>query len=262
MIIENKTKRLLREGRLALGLALRHSRTVEIAQVASACGFDWLFIDCEHSAMTVDTAAQLSSASLGFGVTPIVRAPGIEHHHSTRALDNSAQGVVIPHVETAAEARTIAGFTRFPPLGHRSVGGPLAQTNFSNQPLADTMRLVNEETLVVAMIESPAGVDAAESIAAVPGIDVLFIGTNDLCAEMGIPGQFDHARVEDAYAKVIAACRKHGKFAGMGGVYAPALMQKFIAMGVQFILAGSELGFLMVGAKERAGALRALDPKR
>ena len=105
MIIENKTKRLLREGKLALGLALRHSRTVEIAQIAAVCGFDWLFIDCEHSAMTVDTAAQLSSASLGFGVTPIVRAPGIEHHHSTRALDNSAQGVVIPHVEARPRRR-------------------------------------------------------------------------------------------------------------------------------------------------------------
>lgn len=261
MIIQNRTKSLLREGRLALGLGLRHSRTVEIAQIANACGFDWIFIDCEHGAITVDTAAQLSSAALGFGVTPIVRVPGIEHHHSTRALDNSAQGVVIPHVETAEEAQAIAAYTRFAPLGHRSVGGPLAQTHFASLPLADTMRLVNEETLVVVMIESPAGVAACDAIAAVHGIDVLFIGTNDLCAEMGIPGQFDHPRVEDAYRRVIGACRKHGKYAGMGGVYTPALMRKFVAMGVQFILAGSELGFLMAGARERTGAMRALDPK-
>ena len=261
MIIQNRTKRLLREGRLAIGLGLRLSRGVEIAQIAAACGYDWLFIDCEHSATTVDTAAQLSCAALGFGITPIVRAPGIEHHHSTRALDNGAQGVVLPHIESAEQARTIAGFTRFPPLGHRSVGGPLPQTHFATQPLADTMRQVNEETLVIAMIESPAGLAACEEIAAVPGIDVLLIGTNDLCAEMGIPGQFDHPRVGEAYARVIGACRKHGKFVGMGGVYAPALMQKFIAMGVQFILGGSEVSFLMTAAKERAGVLRALDPK-
>jgi 2-keto-3-deoxy-L-rhamnonate aldolase RhmA len=242
-----------------LGLALRHSRTVEIAQIANACGFDWLFIDCEHSSMTVDTAAQISAASLGFGITPIVRAPSLEHHHSTRALDNSAQGIVIPHVENIVEAQKIADFTRFPPLGRRSVGGPLSQTNFSNQSLAETMRLVNDETLVIAMIESPAGVDASELIASVPGIDVLFIGTNDLCAEMGIPSQFDHPRVEDAYRKVISACRTHGKFAGMGGVYSPILMQKFIGMGIQFILAGSELGFLMTSAKERVSSLRELD---
>lgn len=260
MIIENKTKRLLQEGRLAIGLGVRLSRSVEIAQIAGACGFDWLFIDCEHSALTVDTAAQLSSAALGFGVTPIVRAPGIEHHHSTRALDNGAQGVVLPHVESAAEAEIITRFTHFPPLGNRSVGGPLAQTGFSSQPVADMMRFVNQETLVIAMIESASGVEACDAIAAVPGIDVLFIGTNDLCAELGIPGQFQHDKVDDAYRRVINACRRHGKFAGMGGVYTPSLMEKFIGMGVQFVLGGSELTFLMSGARERATALRALEP--
>ena len=97
---------------------------------------------------------------------------------------------------------------------------------------------------------------AADAIAAVKGVDVLLIGTNDLCAEMGIPGQFTHKKVEEAYATVIAAARKHHKFPGMGGVYDPPLMQKYIGMGMRFILAGSDLSFMMAGAATRAGVLR------
>lgn len=261
MIITNHTKKRMKDGGVALGLGLRHSRVVDIAPISAACGFDWLFIDCEHSAMTIETASQISVACLGFGITPIVRVPGYEHHHATRALDNSAQGIVFPHVDSADEAKMIADITHFPPVGHRSIGGPQPQTHYAALPVAQTMALVNEETLVVAMIESPQAVENSDAIAAVPGIDVLFIGTNDLCAEMGIPGQFGAPQVETAYAKVIAACRAHGKFAGMGGVYAPDLMRQYIQMGAQFVLAGTELSFLMTGAKERVGLIRGFEAK-
>jgi 2-keto-3-deoxy-L-rhamnonate aldolase RhmA len=261
MIIPNRTKRLMQDGGIALGLGLRHSRTVDIAQVGAACGFDWLFIDCEHSAMNIETAAQISVASLGFGITPVVRVPGFEHHHATRALDNGAQGIVFPHVDDGAQAEAIAGLTHFPPEGHRSIGGPQPQLNHAALPVAQTMALVNQETLVVAMIESAQGIAQSEAIAAVPGIDVLFIGTNDLCAELGIPGQFGDAKVEHAYASVVSACKRHGKFAGMGGVYSAELMQKYINMGVQFVLAGTELSFLMTGAKDRIGMIRGFTAK-
>jgi len=112
------------------------------------------------------------------------------------------------------------------------------------------------------MLETPAAIKNAESIAAVEGVDVLLIGTNDLCAEMGIHGQFGHADVEAAYAAVIAACRKHRKFPGMGGVYDQTLMQKYIRMGMQFILSGSDFSFLMAGASARAGFLRSVAPKK
>jgi 4-hydroxy-2-oxoheptanedioate aldolase len=258
-IVPNHTKQLLKAGKLALGLGVRTSRTVDIAQIAKTCGFDWLFIDCEHSALDLDTAAQIASASLAVGITPIVRAPGIEHHHSTRVLDNGAQGVVLPHVDTVEQAQRIASFTRFPPLGHRSVGGAMPQLRFATLPVADTIRLCNEETLVVAMIETPLAVENCEAMAAVPGIDVLLIGTNDLCAELGVPGKFDDPRVVAAYSRVIAACRKHGKFPGMGGVYSPDLLQKYIAMGMQFILSGADLSFMMAAARERTGFLRGLE---
>jgi 4-hydroxy-2-oxoheptanedioate aldolase len=120
------------------------------------------------------------------------------------------------------------------------------------------MRLVNEETLVVVMLETPGAIAKAEEIAAVNGVDVLLVGTNDLCAEMGIPGKFTDAKVEDAYRKVIAACRSHGKFPGMGGVYDPPVMERYIQLGMRFILSGSDLAFMMAGARARAEFLRAI----
>lgn len=258
-IVVNHAKRLLREGKLAIGLGLRQARTVDIAQIARTCGFDWLFIDCEHGALGVDTAAQIAAASLAVGITPIVRVPGHEHYHATRMLDNGAQGVVVPHVDTAEQARRIADFCRFPPDGHRSMGGGLQHTGFATLPPGETTRLVNEETLVVVMIESPEGVANCEAIAAVPGIDALLVGTNDLTFEMGIPGKFDDPRVSDAYTKVIAACRRHGKFPGMGGMYTPELLERFIGMGARLILSGSDFSLLMQAGAARASLVRGFE---
>jgi 2-keto-3-deoxy-L-rhamnonate aldolase RhmA len=252
----NRAKRQLREGKLAIGLGLRQARTVDIAQIASTSGFDWLFIDCEHNSMTVDTAAQISAASLAIGITPLVRVPGYEHHHASRALDNGAQGIVFPHVDTPEHARKLAGYCRFPPAGHRSMGGGLQQAGFAPMPLGDLARAMNDETLVVVMLESPQGIENCEAIAAAPGVDAILVGTNDLCFEMGIPGKFDDPRVAAAYAKVIAACRKHGKFPGMGGMYTPELLERYVGMGVQLVLAGSDFSLLMQAGSARASLVR------
>ena len=120
------------------------------------------------------------------------------------------------------------------------------------------MREVNAATMVVIMLESPEAIARCDELAAVPGIDALLIGTNDLSAEMGIPGQLDDPRIVVAYEKLVAACRKHGKHAGMGGVYTDALLQRYIAMGARLVLAGSDLSFFMTAAKQRAGFLRAI----
>ncbi len=94
-----------------------------------------------------------------------------------------------------------------------------------------------------------------------PGLDVLLVGTNDLCLEMGIPGQLDHPRVVDTFERIVAACRAHGKYAGLGGVYVPSLIERYIAMGFRFILAGSDLSLMLGAAKERAASVRAMTPR-
>ena len=255
-MIANLAKQRLREGKLALGLGVRQARTVDIGAIAATCGFDWLFIDMEHNSMDVDTAAQIAAAAPGLGITPLVRVPGHEHYHATRLLDNGAQGIVAPHVEDAAEARRIAEACLYPPLGRRSIPGAQPQLAFKAMPAAEATKLVNEQLLIVVMLESPRAIENAEAIAAVPGVDALLIGTSDLTAEMGILGQLGHERVEAAYRRVIDACRKHGKFPGMGGVYDPPLMDKYVKMGMRLILSGSDLALMMAAAKERTAFLR------
>ena len=256
--VTNHARQRLAAGELALGMGVRQSRTVDIATIAKTCGFDWLFIDMEHSSLDVDLASQLAMASLGAGITPLVRVPGHEHYHASRLLDNGAQGIVAPHVDTVEEAKRIASACRYPPIGHRSIAGAQPQLGFRSVPVGEATKLVNAATLVVVMLETPKAIANADAIAQVEGVDVLLIGTNDLCAELGIHGGFTDPRVEDAYRTVIAACRKHGRYPGMGGVYEPKLMEKYVGMGMRFILSGNDLSFLMAGARARAEILRAV----
>ena len=235
--LKNPALDKLRAGELSIGVGLRQARTVDVAKIMKTAGFDWLFIDMEHNSMDMDMAVQISVAAHETGITPIVRVPGYEHYHATRALDGGAQGIVVPHVDDATIAAQIASNCRYPPIGHRSITGALPQLNFQTHTLKDATETINRETLIVVMLETPTAIDNAEEIASVPGIDALLIGTNDLTLEMGIPGELDHANIVAAYERVITACEKHNKFPGMGGVYNPDIMQTYISMGARLFLA-------------------------
>ena len=115
---------------------------------------------------------------------------------------------------------------------------------------------LNRETLLTVMLETPAAIEAADEIAAVDGVDVVMIGTSDLSAEMGINGQTADDRIFAAYETVIAACKNHGKWPGMGGVPQPDVIERYVQMGMRFILTGNDLGFLMAATKNRADQLR------
>ncbi len=259
MAIINHARARLERGEVALGIGLRQARTSDIAAIAEACGFDWLFIDLEHNSMSIDTAAQISAAALGRGITPLVRVPDHQAFQSSRVLDAGAMGIVAPHVETAAQARAIVRNCKYPPLGTRSLAGAAPQLDFGAVPIPEAIRTMNESMLVTIMLETSAGIENAEEIAAVEGVDVLLIGTNDLCADMGLPGQFGHDKVVTAYERTIAAAKKYGKHPGMGGVYDDELMRRYIQMGARFILSGSDLAFLMAGARSRTGFLRSIN---
>ena len=253
-MVGNLARERLQRGELSLGVGIRVLRSVEVAKTMKSAGFDWLFIDLEHGALSIETAAQMCLAALDAGIAPLVRVPNGEYSLATRLLDNGALGIVVPHVETAAEASTIADKLRYPPQGHRGVYSVMPQ--FDYKPAADMTASLNTSNLIAVMLELANAIANAEAIAAVPGIDVLLIGTNDLCVELGVPGELGHAKVVEAYARMIAACRKHAKWPGMGGVYDDTLMQRYIDMGTRFILAGGDLGFLMDGAAKRAALLR------
>ena len=257
-VLRNAARDRLEKGEVSLGVGIRLTRSVEIARLMAAAGYDWLFLDLEHGTMSLDAAAQIAVAALDAGIAPIVRVPNGAYSMATRLLDSGALGIVVPHVDTAEEAAEVVEKLKYPPVGHRSMGGIGPHYGLRNASTADAAMTLNAASLVVVMLETPRAIDNAETIAAVPGIDVLLIGSNDLCAEMGIPGQFDHARLEDAYRRTIVACAKHGKYPGLGGVYNEALMARYIGMGARFVLSGNDGAFLSAAATGRSGFLRGL----
>ena len=145
---------------------------------------------------------------------------------------------------------------KYPPIGHRSVGGWGPHYQLQKLSTGDAVKALNAANLTVVMLETPAAIANADEIAAVPGVDVLLIGSNDLCAEMGIPGDFGSDRLAEAYGKMIAACARHGKFPGMAGIYNETIMTRYIEMGARFILSGQDAAFMMAGAQARTGFLR------
>jgi len=254
--VRNIARERLEAGELAIGIGLRQARTVDIGKIMKTCGYDWLFIDMEHNAMSVGEAVDISVAAQDAGITPIVRVPGYEHYLATRVLDGGAMGIVVPHVDTAEQAAAMVANCKYPPVGHRSVTGALPQIDFESRPMAEATEQINAATMVVVMLESPQAVDNVEAIAAVPGLDVLLVGTGDLSMEMGIPGQIDSPRIAEVFERVIAACRANGIHPGLGGVYKPDLMERYIGMGMRFILAGNDISMLMAASKERSDFLR------
>jgi 4-hydroxy-2-oxoheptanedioate aldolase len=255
--LKNAARERLEAGELALGIILRQARTVDIAPAMKACGFDWLFLDLEHNSMDLDTAVQISVAALGAGIAPIARVPYGQLWLATRLLDGGALGIVVPHVDTPEEAERIARHLRYPPRGHRSVAGGLPHLAYARHSLRETCDAIDAATFVIVMLETPTAIANADKIAAVAGIDSLLIGTNDLAMELGIPGGFGDERIVAAYQAVVDACKKHGKWAGVGGISDDALLRRYIQMGARLVLPGSDLSFLQMAATERAATMRA-----
>ena len=257
-LVPNHTRRKMYAGEVALGFGVHHLRGPAAPALAAATGHDWLFLDNEHGSFSVHEIAELCIASLPTGVTPLVRVCAGAIDEATRALDNGALGIVMPHVDTAKEAKRIAEAFHYPPRGRRSWGGPPAVYGYRPPPMAEAQQAINDEILTVVMIESPLAVKNAAEIAAVEGIDVLLIGTSDLSSELGIAGQMGHTKIVNAYASVGAACRKHGKILGMGGVYDEEHASRYVDMGARFVLTGNDHSYMVMGANARSGFFAAL----
>lgn len=253
----NSMKQKMAVGELAVGIVIRMVRGVEIAAVARSAGFDCLYIDLEHCPFSMETVSQISLSAVALGVTPMVRVPGHDQSEIGRCLEAGAQGVIVPHVDTPEQARSIVEAARFAPLGNRSLLATNAHTLFRGGPAAEVMAHINEATVVVVMIESQEGLARVEEIAAVEGVDMLLVGANDLCNSLGCPGQLDHPAIREAYEQVAAACRKFGKYLGVGGLNSrPELAKQMIALGAGYVSAGSDTGFLMGAGTAAAASFR------
>lgn len=252
----NPAKEKLQRGELVLGVALKSLRSMDVGWILKASGWDWAFIDGEHGGTTLDQAAHISACCRHVGVSPVFRVPGHTPYLASQALDVGAVGIVVPHVETAQQARAMAAACRYPPAGERSFGGPMAQLDYANLPPQEAMQRVNEGVLLVCMIESPRGVEEAEQIAAVEGVDGLLIGSNDLCLSMDLPFQFTHPRIQEAFRHVAEACKRHGCFAGYGGLNDIEIERPYLEMGYRFLQSSADAGLLIEAGTSRIRGLR------
>ncbi|HUQ90128.1 MAG TPA: aldolase/citrate lyase family protein [Bryobacteraceae bacterium] len=242
---KNPVRETLESGKPVVGATIT-TASVEAAAQAAQLGFDFLWIEMEHSPITLETLRNIVLATRGLAAVPFARVPVVETWTAKRVLDMGAMGVIFPFASTPDLALTAANACKYPPAGNRGYGPGLATFRWqADEGYAD---FADRNVMVVAMIEEQRAVERIDEIAATPGIDVLFIGTSDLSFSMGLRGRQDEPALERALDKVVNAARKHGKFAGRPAIQ-NASIPKFIEQGFQFIQAPSELRLMAEGAK-------------
>jgi len=260
-VARNSVKEKLQRGEVVASVTVRLVPTVEIVRIAKSAGFDSLYIDLEHSSFSLETTSQLCIMALESGVPAFVRVPANTPEYISRVLDGGALGVIAPHIGSVEEARAVVRAAKYPPLGERSNAGALPHLHFRSFPAVECNAALNDATMVIVQCESGEFLDHADEILGVDGADMALMGLNDLLADWGIPGEYDDPRVRDAYARTIAACRRHGKHAGVGGLATrPDLAAEFVRMGARYVSTGTDLNFLLAACTQRARQIREIQP--
>lgn len=251
---KNPVKAALRAGQPQVGTWLSLG-SVFAARVMARVGFPWLTIDMEHSPIDWNEAALLFGCIADAGGVPLCRVPKGSHDFIKRALDAGAHGIVVPMVNTVEEAKIAIAACKYPPQGNRSVGGGLHSMNFDATP-GDYYKRANDEILVVLQTESPEGVDNAEAIYSLPGVDAIFIGPNDLQAQMRGPDGKDPTPEEHEamMQRVLTIGKKVGTPVGLH-VQTIDDVKKRIEQGWQFLAIGSELRFMTLEAQKIVSGL-------
>ena len=254
--LKNPVKERMKAGDVSLGMIVRLARSGDIARIAKATGHDFIFIDGQHSLFSLETVGHIAQTALGIGIAPLVRVRSCDDPSTSVILDNGATGIIFPDVNSADDARRAVNACKFPPVGKRSVSGGYPNFDFRPVPLSQAVPALNDSTLVVCMIETEQGLANVESIAAVDGVDVIHVGCNDLLTAMGLPGQFGCPQIVAAIDRIIAAAKKHGKYAGLGGERDMERQLGFIRSGVRFVTTQTDIGFLMAAANQRTEQIR------
>ena len=250
---ENAVLQSLARGEPLLSLGIRNARTAEIVRMAKTAGFGLVWVDLEHSSISIDCAVQIIASAADLGLEAWVRVPERDYGVIGRLLDGGATGIVAPRVETAEEAQKVVNAVRFPPRGQRSQTALLPQAKYRRMPAAELMRCADLATTVHILIESAEGVRNADAIAAIDGVDILHVGMNDLSVDLGHVDHLRHADVLDACRRVIAAAHSGGKLAVVGGSSDPALFVELLNAGaVPLVFAAIDTDVLAAGLTQRA----------
>jgi len=244
---ESPVKRMLREGEPVIAATIT-AASVEIAAQVAMMGFDFLWIEMEHSPITLETLRTMVLATRGLRALPFARVPVNETWMAKRVLDAGVCGVIFPFSSTPELAAQAAAACRYPVAGRRGSGAVLARVSWpgGSEGYADS---ADQNVVVVVIIEEARAIENVEAIAATPGIDVMFIGTNDLSFSLGLRGNQEHPHLQEAIEKVVAAGKKHGKVVGRPAA-TPEQVQKFLDQGFRFFQAPTDMGFMAAGARQ------------
>lgn len=243
------------KGEQVLGTMLFEFFTPGIAQIARTAGCEFIIYDMEHAGLGLETFKAQAAHCRGIGIAPMIRVPRSDYHFIARALDIGAEGVMIPMVESAEQARAIAEATRYPPVGRRGAAFGFAHDHYEGGSPAEKIKFANARNLVIAQIETERGLAAVEEIAAVSGIDVLWVGHFDLTNFLGIPGQFDHPTYVEAVERVVKAARAAGK--GLGFMASDANWARdYKKRGFNMLASGTDMALLAAGIRSILDPLR------
>ena len=251
----NLVKQTLKAGKCVYGTSLEDCLDPEIAVLLAAAGIDFFFIDTEHSPANYSQIQALCRSGRSAGIMPLVRVTENHPPLISRALDVGAMGIIIPRVRSVEAVRAALDVVKFPPLGHRGFGLRTIVTDLRPQPVLEQVESANQETMFVPMIETREALDCVEEIAAIPGVDALFIGPYDLTLALGIIGQFENPIFWQAVGRVIKAADKAGVGAGLQSRDMPLLLEAR-SRGARFLLYSSDVGVLFDGYKQAIGQLK------
>jgi 2-keto-3-deoxy-L-rhamnonate aldolase RhmA len=249
-------KRALKKGNVQIGTWVNTFSTPHITQVLATTGFDFIYIDMEHSSFSIETVGELCFSALLSGLVPIVRPPAKDAHLLSRPLDAGAMGLLIPHVDTPEEARAVVQATKYPPLGSRGLNLRGVHTGFAQGNGETYVATMNEESLVLVQIESQQAIQNLDDILAIQGIDGAVIGRGDLSADFGYPGQTNHPEVLNGVELMIAACGRHHKIPGLL-VQDVESAKTWIAKGIRLVPYSNEVAMLMHTATHAVNRIRA-----
>lgn len=251
---KNPVKRALAAGEPQVGTWLSLG-DFTATRLLSRVGFPWLTVDLEHSPIDWNQAAMLFAVIADAGCVPLARVPEGRHDHIKRVLDAGAHGIIVPMVNTVEQAKAAIAAAKYPPTGNRSVGGATHALNF-DATAGDYYRYANDEILVILQTESPEGVDNAEDIYALDGIDAIFVGPNDLRAQMRTPDGTDPTQEEFEFmlGRILAAGKKTGTPVGLH-VQTVDDVNERVAAGWQFLAIGSDIKMLVSQAQQLVSAL-------
>jgi 2-keto-3-deoxy-L-rhamnonate aldolase RhmA len=255
----NQVKRALAAGERSFGTMIFEFPTTGIGRIAADAGAEFVIYDMEHTGWSIETIRGLMASSQVADLVPMVRIPATQYHLIARPLDVGAMGLMVPMVESAEQAQVIVDSAKYPPVGRRGAAFGVAHDDYTGGDIIEKMEIANDEVLLIAQIETARGVENVDAIAAVEGIDVLWIGHFDLTASMGIAGQFDHPRYHEALAQVVEACERNGKAAGISADDPDAVIA-LARRGFRFIAAGHDIVLLRDALQQRLAAVRAALP--